>query len=331
MKKILFILLTCIAVSGVSATGEVAGKVTGGISHEMPEWFKQSFLEITEDIEEAADENKHVMLFFHLNDCPYCSKMVDDLNNIKDKITPFFDIIAINIKGDREVALNDMQTMTEREVAQNLGIGYTPTMIFLNKNNEIVSRTNGYRRPAEFAKIIDFVKGKHYLQGDFVKYKNSLTKQQNYAFIANKNFKNITDLSTIQTPLAVIFESRDCPSCEYFHHTTLQNDLVKKEFAKYTIVRFDADSNAKIITPRGEKTTMHDFAKHLSLTYRPGIILFNKGEEQGRIDGFLYTWHFSEMLRFISGNYYNTYGFGQYLGMRQQELTKQGIDIDIGK
>jgi thioredoxin-related protein len=331
MKKI-FILILAIFSLQVFAENVITGKVLGGITHEMPEWFKQSFLEIEEDIQEAEEENKHLMIFLHLNDCPYCSKMVNELNLYKDKITPFFDVIAINIKGDKEVALNDMETTTEREMAQNLGVGYTPTMIFLDKNNTIVSRTNGYRKPSEFAKIMDFVKGKHYLKGSFVDYKNSLKKDVNYKFIANKNFKNIKDLSNIKTPLAVIFESNDCVSCDYFHNNILKNNLVKNEFLKYTIIRLNADSNASIITPKGVKTTNKNFAKSLELTYRPGIILFNNSEEKARIDGFLYSWHFSEMLRFVSGNHLEKFaGFGQYLGFRQQELTKQGVNIDIGK
>jgi thioredoxin-related protein len=333
MKKILLSVLTILSIFSLQlvANETPSGKVVGGISHEMPEWFKQSFLEIEEDIEEAADENKHLMIFLHLNDCPYCSKMADDLNSYQDKVKPFFDVIAINIKGDREVALNDMETMTEREMAQNLGVGYTPTMIFLNAKNEIVSRTNGYRKPQEFAKIMDFVKGKYYQKSDFATYKNNLKTTNNYKFVANKMFKNIKDLSTIKTPLAVIFESTDCVSCDYFHNTTLKNNLVQNEFAKYTVVRLNADSNEKITTPSGKQTTNKEFAKSLDLTYRPGIILFNKEQEKARIDGFLYTWHFSEMLRFISGNFQEKFaGFGEYLGFRTGELTSQGVNIDIG-
>jgi thioredoxin-related protein len=331
-----FIIATLLLASSIISFAETpqptTGKIVGGVAHDMPSWFKQSFLEFAEDAQEAADENKHVLLFFHLNDCPYCSKMVDDLNANKENIIPFFDVIAINIKGDREIALNDMETLTERELAQQLGVKYTPTIIFLNAQNEIVSRTNGYRKPSEFATIAEFIKGKHYLKSDFTQYKNNITVANNYNFIDNKTFKNITDLSSITTPLAVIFESSDCVSCEYFHTTTLQNEWVKNEFANYTIVRFDARSDAVIITPKGKKTTMKQFANDLQLTYRPGVILFNNSEEKARIDGFLYTWHFSEMLRFVAGNYQSKFpSFGEYLGFRQQELIEQGKTIDIAK
>ena len=325
MQKIFITILTIFMSLQIFA----AAKVSGGISHQMPDWFKQSFLEIKEDIAEANDENKHLMLFLHLNDCPYCSQMVDDLTHIKDKITKDFDVIAINIKGGKEVVLNDMETMTEQQLAQRLGVKYTPTIVFLDKDNNIVARTNGYRKPQDFKLVRDFVKTKSYKTSNFTTYKSNLAKGGDYKFIKESNFKNITDLSSVNGLLAVVFESKDCTSCEYFHQNTLQNQLVKNEFKPYTIVRVDANSNGKIITPNGKKTTIKNFVQDLEMFYRPGIVLFRNGEEKGRVDGFLYSWHFSEILRFVANKLDEKYQFGQYLGLRQQELLKQGIDINI--
>ena len=46
------------------------GKVTGAKVTQFPDWFKESFLDITEDIAEANESGKHVILFMHLNGCP---------------------------------------------------------------------------------------------------------------------------------------------------------------------------------------------------------------------------------------------------------------------
>jgi thioredoxin-related protein len=74
--------------------------------HEKPSWFKESFLDIREDIEEAAAENKRVLLYFYQDGCPYCGKLLRD--NFADReIAAYsqqkFDVIAINMWGDREV------------------------------------------------------------------------------------------------------------------------------------------------------------------------------------------------------------------------------------
>src|SRR5688572_33125378 len=73
---------------------------------EVPAWFKHSFLDLREDIREAASANKRVMIYFGQNGCPYCKKLMDV--NFRDKATADktrrgFDAIELNIYGSREV------------------------------------------------------------------------------------------------------------------------------------------------------------------------------------------------------------------------------------
>jgi thioredoxin-related protein len=327
MQKYLTLLLVIISFN-ISAK---VSSVMGGVAHEMPGWFKESFLEIEEDIAEANDENKHLMIFLHLNDCPYCAKMVEDLDANKDFVNKHFDAIALNIKGDREVAINEMETLTERELATRLGVQYTPTVIFLDKENNMVGRTNGYRKPERMQMMFDFIRNKNYQKSNFTNYVANLKTTNNYQFIANNLFKNINDLSKITKPLAIVFEDNSCFACEYFHTTTLKNKDILAELDKYQIVRLDAKSNQEIITPNGEKMKITDFVKELELTYRPGVVLFNKGQEIKRIDGFLYTFHFATMLRFVADGHYEDMSFGDYLAFRTNELTTQGVDVHIAQ
>jgi thioredoxin-related protein len=327
MKKYLILLLALISFN-ISAK---VGTLSGGVAHGMPEWFKESFLEIIEDIDEAAGENKHVMIFLHLNDCPYCAKMVEDLDANQEFVSQHFDSIAINIKGDREVAINEMESLTERELATRLGVQYTPTIIFLDNENNMVGRTNGYRTPQRMQMMFDFIRTKAYNNSNFANYVASLKTTNNYQFIKNDIFSNITDLSKSNKPVAVVFEDDSCFACEYFHNTTLQNKEILAELDKYQIVRLNAKSTDEIITPSGNKMSIKDFVKDLELTYRPGVVLFNKGEEIKRIDGFLYSFHFATMLRFVADGHYSEMSFGDYLGFRTNELLQQGIDIHISQ
>jgi thioredoxin-related protein len=52
------------------------GKIIGGADYEIPAWFTDSFLDISDDVEDASDENKSVLLYFHLDGCPYCDAML---------------------------------------------------------------------------------------------------------------------------------------------------------------------------------------------------------------------------------------------------------------
>ena len=87
---------------------------------EHPDWFKESFLDIAEDVNQAAESGRHVILFMHLNDCPYCHRMIEE--NFKhapytDFIKENFDVIQLNIKGDREIAFNAETSVSEKELA----------------------------------------------------------------------------------------------------------------------------------------------------------------------------------------------------------------------
>jgi thioredoxin-related protein len=311
-----------------------AGKVTGGSEHGMPDWFKASFLDMNEDVEEAKDEDKHVILFMSLQFCPYCTKMLNENFVTEAKLQPYiqenFDVIAIDIQGSKELVIDEDTTMTESDYAKHLKVQYTPTVLFLNQDNEIVVRVNGYRSPQNFKYILDFVKNKEYKNMSLTQYVEKVKNKTFYTLVDNPMFKDIKDLSKINGPLAVIFEDGSCTQCSYLHNTTLKNKDVKEELSKVTIVRYDASSEEKIITPDGKTTTPKQWAKDMILDYRPGIVLFDKKQEIVRIDALLYSFHFKELFRFVSGQHYEKFHtFLDYLGPRQTELLEQGIDIDI--
>jgi thioredoxin-related protein len=312
---------------------EASGKIKGGIEHSMPDWFKDSFLDMQADIAEAEKANKHVMLFFHLNNCPYCEKMLHDnftTGNTKDYIQQHFDVIAINVKGDREIQFSKEQSYTEKALSKQLKIQYTPTILFLDIKNNAVVRLNGYRSSGQFTNILHYVNDKAYKDMSLADYLEKNSKQDIYTLKNNYLFKETTNLSLVKTPLAIIFEDSSCDECEHLHNKLLTRDDVKTELKPFTLVRLDANSTESIIAPNGDKTTAKELAKNLNMLYRPGIVLFDEGKEVTRLDGMLFSFHFKELFRYVSGGYYKKYAtYNEYLSERQAELLKQGIDIHI--
>lgn len=71
-------------------------------------------------------------------------------------------------------------------------------------------------------------------------------------------FKKITDFSNIKSPLAIIFEDKNCDACAYFYNTTLKDKIIASEFDAFKVVRFDADSTQAIVDNKGNKTTPKD-------------------------------------------------------------------------
>ncbi len=334
MKRLFIVVLCYFFVFSSAFAQEPLGKVTGGISFDIPDWFKTSFLEIAEDIEEANEDNKHVMLFLHLNGCPYCNKMINE-NFADDALKPFlvehFDSIALNIQGDREIEFNEEVSTTERQLAEMLKVQYTPTIIFLNADNKIVLRLNGYRSPETVKQALEYVQSKAYLTTSFNRYKNQHIKPAHYQFKASSLYANTDDFSQMSGPVAVVFEDKNCDECDAFYTDIMSRPDIQEQFKRYSVVRLDALSDQPIIDFNGQKTTPKQWVEHLALTYRPGIVLFDEKVETARIESMLYPFHFESVLRYGLDKHYKNYAsYLDLMNERVEQLTQQGIDINIG-
>ncbi len=333
-RKLMFLVFSILMITHLNAN---EGKLSGGTMHEVPEWFKESFLDIKEDISEAEANNKHFMIFMDLEACPYCSKMLNEnfiaQNKTSEFIKKYFDVINIDVKGSREISWDENTTLTEKALAEKLEIQYSPTILFFNKNKEVVVRVNGYRNKDDFKYILEFVQGKYYEQMSLTQYLEKITKETLYTFIENKMFKDLKDLSKIKTPLAVIFEDGSCTQCDYFHNRLLKDKDVLKEFKNFTIVRLNANSDEQIIDIDGNKTTAKEWVKKINLDYRPGILLYDNKKLISTVDALLYPFHFKELLRYVGEKHYKKYpkSYLDYLRVRQSELLKQGININLAE
>jgi thioredoxin-related protein len=317
------------------AAGDVPrGQVTGGVVHQAPSWFKQSFLEIADDVDEATEAGKHVLLFFQLNGCPYCDRMLEEsfeTEPMTSYIREHFDSIAINIRGDREIAFNEEITVTEKQLAGILKVSGTPAILFLDANNKTVVRVNGYRAPERFRQILEFVATDSYRTTSLADYLDARLNKNVYRLRDNPLFSRISDLSAVDGPLMLIFEDGGCYDCDEFHDGILANPLVQKEIEPYTVVRLDADSDDGIIDIQGNQTTPAELARKYEMIYRPGVLLFDDGLLLRRADSLLFPYHFKEYLRYVAGGYYKRVDWRTYSDRRTEELLEAGIDIDLGR
>ena len=335
-KKLIPLILLPLFI-GLSSAGAASepGAVTGGIAYEAPDWFKESFLEIAEDVVEANDENRHVLLFFHLNACPYCEKMLRenfDREPLRSKIQNNFDAIALNIKGDREIAMNEDLLTTERKLAEILKIQYTPTIVFLNTDIQTVLRLNGYRSPAALKQALDYVQSKAYLNTRFSDYKRANMRFGQYRFIDDPLIKGAADLSRLQKPVALLFEDEDCDECAQFHARMLARADIRDVLERFDFIRLDAKSSQAITGFDGAQTSPRELAASLDINYRPGIVLFDAGREVGRIESMLYPWHFENvLLHALDGNYQTYPSYLDLARERQAKLLAQGKDVNVGK
>jgi thioredoxin-related protein len=130
-------------------------------AQDLPQWFTLSFLDLREDLADAARERKRLMIYFHQEGCPYCEKLVTV--NFRDpeivaKLRRHFSSVDIDIFGDREVTWVDGRKMSEKQLAALLKIRYTPTLVFFDEKGAVAARIDGYLQPDRFSRALDAAK-----------------------------------------------------------------------------------------------------------------------------------------------------------------------------
>lgn len=310
------------------------GSITGGVTHQAPAWFKESFLDIAEDVDEASEAGKQVLLFFQLNDCPYCDRMLSEAfepESMATYIQQHFDTIAVNVRGDREIAFSEDVSVTEKQLSEILKVAATPAILFLNEDNKTVVRINGYRAPERFRQILEFVASRSYSSTSLADYLQAKLDHNVYQLRPHPVFRDISDLSSVDGPLMLVFEDGSCYDCSEFHDGILADGLVQKEIAPFTVVRLDADSTEVIRDIIGNETTPAELARRYEVTYRPGVLVFDDGNLLRRHDSLTFPHHFKESLRYVAGGFYKETDYRSYSIQRTEELLSQGVVIDLGR
>lgn len=333
---LLLLVFFCIISAAIVNAAETTtrGKISGGDSHSFPDWFKQSFLEIGEDVKEATAEGKHLMLFFDLDGCPYCGRMLQEsfmTDPLSSYIQSNFDVIAVNIQGDLDIEFNEEISVTESRLAEILKVHATPALVFLNENNETIARVDGYRAPERFQQVLEYVATRSYLSTSLPDYLAAKLDRNVYQLRENPQFSDISDLSSVEGPLMLIFEDGSCYDCDEFHDEILTDERVQGELPPFTMVRLDTDSNDMILDFDGNKSTPAELAGKFGTIYRPGILLLEDGELLRHHNRLNYPQHLMESLRYVGRGHHKESDYRSYQLQFREELLKSGVDIDWGR
>jgi len=98
------------------------------------DWMRTTFLDLSEDLEEANAEGKRMMILFEQRGCIYCEKMHREVfprEEVASFIRDNFFVVQLNLHGDREVVDLDGERLSEKQAARKWGLLFTPTMLFL--------------------------------------------------------------------------------------------------------------------------------------------------------------------------------------------------------
>jgi thioredoxin-related protein len=287
---------------------------------EFPDWFKLSFLDLREDIAEAREAGKDgLIVYFGQKYCAYCKAFLERdlaMEDIRTYLRKHFDIIGIDIHGDRTVidlAGNEMQ---EGMFAVRERTNFTPSVIFYNDAGEEVLRLRGYYPPYRFRAALEYVADGHYRRESYREYlaradvplvfePGDLIEEPFYLpgpyMLDRSHWPG-------DRPLAVFFEQGSCHACDVLHSGPLSDPEIRERIADFENVQLSFWSDTPVVTPRGERTTARAWAESLGLFYTPTLIIFDRdGREIIRVDSVVQFYRLRNILDYVLSDGYRKY------------------------
>ena len=339
MKNIISVLFIVLAFHVSSAYSSSEGELNPGMVNpghqEHPAWFKVSFLDLFEDIEDAANNNKRLMVYYFQDGCPYCKILLEEnfsQREIAEKTQKYFDVVAINLWGDREVTVGDKH-YTEKQFAEALKVQYTPTILFFDENNKIVFRANGYYPPEKFSALLDYIGNKQESSISYQDYMEKVNPQPATGRLHDdiNSVLSIDDLSKTDKPLLVMFEQKKCSPCDELHLDIAKRKESVELLSRFNVAVLDMWSDRVVTIPSGKKMKIRDWAKKLDVKYAPSLLFFDEsGEEIFRSDAYLKAFHTQTVMDYVASGAYKTQSnFQRYVDQRADHLREQGIEVNL--
>ena len=305
---------------------------------DIPSWFAQSFLDFRDDVAEAAGSGKRLVLYFGQDGCPYCTRlMVVNFSQqaIVEKTRARFVPVAINIWGDRETTWLDGRKRPEKELARLLNVQFTPTLLFFDEAGKVVARIDGYYPPQRFEAVLDYVGQRLETREALADYVQRAAKEPASPRLHDEPFflPAPYDLrrKTGGKPLAVVFETPDCATCDELHREGLRRKEVLAQLDRFDVARFALGAPTGLTTPAGRTTTAQAWARELGVTYAPTVVFFDgSGAEVFRIGSYLRPFHLAASFEYVaSGAYRDEPSFQRYLQARADRMRANGVVVEL--
>ncbi len=305
---------------------------------DRPAWFKNSFLDLREDVAEAKAEGKRLLLYFYQDGCPYCEKLINTnfaQRDIVEKTRQHFDVVAINLWGDTTVTDLKGNEVTEKAFSVGLKVQFTPTLLFLDEQGKVALRANGYYPPHKFMAALDYVAEQREDKERFTDYlaaRNPI-KASGKLHIGKGYMKPPYRLQRRagDKPLLVLFEQHDCAACDEMHGEAFRRPETIKLLRRFDIVLLDIWSKQPLTTPDGRTLTSQMWAKELGIQYAPSMLFIDdKGDEVFRTEAYLRPFHTQAALDYIASGAYKTQAeFQRFVQDRADHMREQGIEVDL--
>lgn len=270
----------------------------GRASIVYPEWFKQSFLDLRDDLSDALDAGKKgIIVFFSFERCSHCKAFITTTlsdPSTRARLQKSYDIISMDIFNDIEVTDLNGNAMPISQFAEVSKARLTPTLIFYGADKKQLVKIIGFYPPERFNRVLDYIDTGSYKKLKLSKYMSNSTPNKKRSEPVNYKYQYFTaapyNLKAIQKnskrPMFVVFDNPGCSSCNRFHKRVLQDDVITSSAKDYDAIILNRnDIKTKVVLPDGRTLTPKQWYKELQLRYDISVVFFDKqGKEVHRLD-----------------------------------------------
>ena len=301
------------------------------VSRDTPAWFKSSFLDFPEDVAEAAEEGRRVMIYFGQDGCPYCRKLHEE--SFKDAetmlmLTMHFDSVAVNIFGDVETVWTDGEDLSEKDLAAQLGIQFTPSLLFLDEEGKEIVRVAGYQPPRRLRAVLDYASQRLDRQGVALEDHLRALSRREAASAAPLPKSFAAPDGALHSPggRAVVFVSQgECEICgEWRDYLEEQSGAWGEKFKLIALDRFGK-------RPAADGESESEWAEKMKVSFVPALIFLDEnGAEFFRVDGYLRAFHLDSVLEYAAAGATDAEPeFQRFLQNRADKIREEGGEVVI--
>jgi thioredoxin-related protein len=309
-----------------------------------PDWFAETFLELPDDAAVAADEGKQgLFLFFSTEGCSYCHRFIAESlgdPSIAQRLQANFVSIGLEIFSDAELVDFDGDAMRVKELAQQQGVQFAPSLLFFDSGGRRLLRLTGYYGPERFARVLDYLIEGHHDRLSLREYLASGGEQVRAAealrpdpLFADPPYALDRSRLAAERPLLVLFEGGACEACEQFHERVLGDDGIRRRLRDFDVVRLDAaDHETPVLRPDGGRTTPADWYDALGFTRLPALAFFN---EDGRLvlhtDALVLSSRMHNSIGFVTDRAYERgWSYQRYARSQALQRARSGATESTG-
>jgi thioredoxin-related protein len=173
MLRVLVLLCGLLAVSLAAASVRDPAKF----------FFEETFGNYQEELDNARQDGKQgILLFFEMDDCPFCHRMKTTVLNqsqVQDYFRKHFRIFSVDIEGDVEITDFQGRHTSQKDFAfKQYQVRATPVFAFFDLDGRLIARHTGPTSGVEeFLWLGEYVTGAHYRTESFTRFKRDKRQQ----------------------------------------------------------------------------------------------------------------------------------------------------------